>query len=244
MLWIPVTAAGIINGIGHYWGYRNYDCNDAATNIVPFGLLIGGEELHNNHHTFATSAKLSSKWYEFDIGWGYIRILEMLGLAQVKKVAPKVRFDAAKTECDQETLQAIITHRYDVLAKFAKSLRSTCTDEIQRLAGRVSLPTFQSTLGLRAIKRWLHLDAEHLPEHQRATLNEVLRLSKVLDTVYSMRQELTALWGRSNKTRAELLKQLQDWCRRAEESGIAPLQEFYASCVAMREGKSTSARAR
>jgi stearoyl-CoA desaturase (delta-9 desaturase) len=95
MLWIPMTAAGIINGIGHYWGYRNYDCADAATNIIPLGLLIGGEELHNNHHTFATSAKLSSKWYEFDIGWGYIRALEMVGLAKVKKRAPAPKFAKA-----------------------------------------------------------------------------------------------------------------------------------------------------
>ncbi len=109
MLWIPITAAGIINGIGHYWGYRNYDCADAATNIIPFGILIGGEELHNNHHTFATSAKLSSKWYEFDIGWMYIRILEMLGLAKVKKVAPAPKFDSGKRVADLD--DAAVGHR-------------------------------------------------------------------------------------------------------------------------------------
>src|SRR6476620_1112781 len=131
MLWIPITAAGIINGIGHYWGYRNYDCTDAATNVFPWGILIGGEELHNNHHTFATSAKLSSKWYEFDIGWLYIRILESLGLAKVKKIAPAPKLDRGKLTCDLQTLQAVITHRYDVLARFTRSLRTTCADELR-----------------------------------------------------------------------------------------------------------------
>ena len=96
MLWIPITAAGIINGIGHYWGYRNFACADASTNIVPWGILIGGEELHNNHHAYGTSAKLSSRWYEFDIGWMYIRMLETLQLATVRKVAPQVKFDRSK----------------------------------------------------------------------------------------------------------------------------------------------------
>jgi stearoyl-CoA desaturase (Delta-9 desaturase) len=119
MLWIPFWAAGVINGVGHFWGYRNFQPEDASRNIVPWGILIGGEELHNNHHAYASSAKLSNKWYEFDIGWMYIRILEMFGLAQVKKVAPRVRLDLAKQQCDAETLQAIITHRYDVLANYS-----------------------------------------------------------------------------------------------------------------------------
>jgi len=121
MIWIPFWAAGVVNGIGHFWGYRNFACKDASTNIVPWGILIGGEELHNNHHTFATSAKLSNRWYEFDIGWMYIRLLEMVGQARVKNVAPKVRFDRNKPECDDATLQAIILNRYDVLARFEAS---------------------------------------------------------------------------------------------------------------------------
>ncbi|MCS6766906.1 MAG: fatty acid desaturase [Candidatus Protistobacter heckmanni] len=123
MLWIPVTAAGVINGIGHYWGYRNYECSDAATNIVPWGILIGGEELHNNHHTFATSAKLSSKWYEFDIGWLYIRTLEVLRLAKVKKLPPKLRHLKVAAEArpaDLQTLQVLIANRYEVMARYAK----------------------------------------------------------------------------------------------------------------------------
>ena len=126
MLWIPFLAAGVINGIGHYWGYRNFQPADASTNIIPWGILVGGEELHNNHHAYATSAKLSNRWYEFDIGWLYIRILETLGLAHVKKIAPKLVLDNSKTSCDLATLQAVLTHRYEVIAKYATSLRQTC----------------------------------------------------------------------------------------------------------------------
>jgi len=139
MLWIPITAAGIINGIGHYWGYRNYDCNDAATNVFPWGIIIGGEELHNNHHTFGTSAKLSSKWYEFDIGWMYIRILEMMGLAKVKKIAPAPKFDRQKLVADFDTLQSVIANRYDVTAKYAASLKRAWHDELEHLAEKAKL---------------------------------------------------------------------------------------------------------
>jgi len=133
MMWIPVTAAGIINGLAHYWGYRNYDCEDASTNICPIGILIGGEELHNNHHTFGTSAKLSSKWYEFDIGWFYIRTLEIVGLATVKKVAPEPKFAEIKTVIDMDTLQAVITNRYEVMAKYTQSLKQMWSEEITQL---------------------------------------------------------------------------------------------------------------
>src|SRR5690606_3970060 len=133
MLWTPIFAAGVINGIGHYWGYRNFQAEDASRNIVPWGILIGGEELHNNHHAYATSARLSNKWYEFDIGWMYIRILEMLGLAKVKKTAPKLQLNKAKTECDLETLQAVISHRYEVLAKYTQSLKVAFKNELAHL---------------------------------------------------------------------------------------------------------------
>jgi stearoyl-CoA desaturase (delta-9 desaturase) len=112
MLWIPVLAAGVINGIGHYFGYRNFDYADASRNIFPLGILIGGEELHNNHHTHATSAKLSVKWYEFDIGWFYIRVLSALRLATIKKVAQPPQFMAtALPHLDLATLQAVVHHR-------------------------------------------------------------------------------------------------------------------------------------
>jgi len=224
MLWIPVTAAGIINGIGHYWGYRNFASSDASTNIVPWGLLIGGEELHNNHHAYVTSAKLSAKWWEFDIGWMYIRILETLGLAKVRRVAPRVRLDPSKARCDFGTLQAIFTHRYDVLAKFAHSVRRTALDEV-RLAAE-TWRDLRYASARDAVNHWLQRDAGSLPAGERAILDQALRASPVLTRIYALREELVALWRRSSASKEQLLAQLNDWSRRAEASGIASLQEF------------------
>lgn len=218
MAWIPVTAAGIINGIGHYWGYRNFTCEDASTNISPWGILIGGEELHNNHHAYGSSAKLSNKWYEFDIGWLYIRTLEMAGLAKVKKVAPTARFKAAKQVCDLDLLHAVITHRYDVLTRYARTVKATCSAEMSKL---------QHDHGMvKKLKHWLHLDAADLADADKLRLAEVLKQSQELNTIYTMRQDLAALWARSNASKEQLLKQLQDWCQRAESSGIESLQTF------------------
>ncbi len=164
--WIPFWAAGVINGVGHYWGYRNWTTDDASTNIVPWGILIGGEELHNNHHAYVTSARLSSKWYEFDVGWMYIRILELLGLAKVRRLAPVPRLGSARQVADLRTLQAVIENRHEVLANYPAS------------GGP------------------------------------------------AMRIELVSLWARSMATREQLLTRLQDWCRRAEASGIDPLVAF------------------
>jgi stearoyl-CoA desaturase (delta-9 desaturase) len=220
--WIPFWAAGVINGIGHYWGYRNWSTADASTNIFPWGILIGGEELHNNHHAYGSSAKLSNRWYEFDIGWVYIRMLEMLRLAQVKKVARKPRFTQAKPVADFDTLQAVIACRYDVLAKYAKSLKNTYAEELRLL--RRQAP--QQARSLKGLKRWLNRDERQLPGNERARLAAALAGSEKLSTVYTMRKELAALWERSNASREQLLKQLQEWCRRAEASGIRQLEEF------------------
>jgi stearoyl-CoA desaturase (delta-9 desaturase) len=222
MAWIPITAAGIINGIGHYWGYRNYDCNDAATNIFPFGILIGGEELHNNHHTFGTSAKLSSKWYEFDIGWMYIRILETFGLAKVKKVAPAPKFDRQKLVADFETLQSVIVNRYDVMSKYAKSLKRTWDAEHGHLSGQARLGSgFLKTSRKLMQREPAKLDAGHQQQ-----LSELFVHSKALQTMHEMRVELGAIWERSTSTREQLLHQLQDWCLRAEASGVQALRDF------------------
>lgn len=136
MAWIPFLAAGVINGMGHYYGYRSYACNDASRNIVPWGILIGGEELHNNHHAFVTSAKLSTKWYEFDIGWMYIRALALCGLAKVRRIAPRPRFVPGKSVCDFDTLQAIITHRYEVLMKYNLTVKSAYAED----CGQINAP--------------------------------------------------------------------------------------------------------
>lgn len=222
MVWIPFWAAGVVNGLGHFWGYRNYDCADASTNLLPWGILIGGEELHNNHHSFATSAKLSAKWYEFDIGWMYIRILAILGLATPRRVIPKPRFDAAKTEPDFDTLQAVITHRYDVMTRYMASLKRICGEEIEQLRQRHA-----GSFDARALRRWVLSGEERgLAEGEKLRFAEILRDSKALATVMAMREELAAIWARSNASREQLLAQLRDWIARAERSGIRQLEEF------------------
>ncbi len=222
IVWIPFWAAGVINGIGHFFGYRSWDSPDASTNIVPWGILIGGEELHNNHHAFSSAAKLSNKWYEIDIGWTYICILSSLGLASVKKVPPTPRFGEAKAVVDADTLQAIIANRYDVLAKYAKSLKATYIEELTKL--RHFAP--QDAEVLRRLKRWITRDEKSVPAQERAQLEQVLAKTGALQTVYAMRRELVAVWDRSNASREQLVKQLQDWCARAEASGVRHLVEF------------------
>jgi stearoyl-CoA desaturase (Delta-9 desaturase) len=220
--WIPFWAAGVINGVGHYWGYRNWSTPDWSTNIAPWGILIGGEELHNNHHAFATSAKLSNKWYELDIGWGYIRGLEAVGLAKVKHVAPTPHFTAPRPAVDPQTLQAVIANRYDVLAKYARSLWQTYSEEIGKL--RRSAPG--DAHALETVKPLLDRDEKILGEAERRRLAEALPKSRAVQTVYAMRRDLAALWGRSLASREQLVEQLQEWCRRAEASGIRSLAEF------------------
>jgi stearoyl-CoA desaturase (delta-9 desaturase) len=219
--WIPFWAAGVINGIGHFFGYRSYGVADASTNIVPWGILIGGEELHNNHHAFASSARLSSKWYEFDIGWMYICILEALGLATVKKVAPKPRFAAPKAAADFDTLHAVIANRYDVLSRYGKSVKRTYAEEVERL--KHWSPRDADVL--RSLRRTL-LRGQELAGVERAKLAEALKHSRALATVIAMRDELIALWERSSASKEQLLRQLQDWCNRAEASGVASLVDF------------------
>jgi len=222
IVWIPFWAAGVINGIGHFWGYRSWDSPDASTNIVPWGILIGGEELHNNHHAYASAAKLSNKWYELDLGWLYIRILSALGLASVKKVPPMPRFTAAKSTVDMETLQSVIANRYDVLAKYAKSLKATYVEELSKL--RQMAP--QDAEVLKRLRRWITRDEKAVPAQQKAELQQVLARTGALQTVYTMRRDLVAVWERSNASREQLVKELQDWCHRAEASGVRHLVEF------------------
>jgi stearoyl-CoA desaturase (delta-9 desaturase) len=222
MIWIPFFAAGVINGIGHYWVYRNFACEDASTNILPWGILIGGEELHNNHHAYGSSAKLSSRWYEFDIGWAYIRVLEVMGLASVKKVAPKVRWGEIKHFCDTDLLHAIITHRYDVLTRYSRIMQKVSAQEFDKLREALTdtLPE------MAEIRRWLNRDQSELQAAEQARLQSVLARSEKLRTLYQMRQDLIAVWSRSTASREQLVWQLQDWCQKAESSGITALSQF------------------
>jgi stearoyl-CoA desaturase (Delta-9 desaturase) len=221
MAWIPVTAAGIINGIGHYWGYRNFEAPDASHNVSPWGIIIGGEELHNNHHTYPTSAKFSVKPYEFDLGWGYIRAMEILGLAKVKKVPPKLILGAAKPVADEKTLEALIANRYEVMAGYAREMRAACSREIEAIKAK------QGDLSvLQTAKRWLHRDDEKVPASAQAHLALARASHPVLDKMASMRDELRQMWSSTTLSREQLAVNLQAWCKRAEDSGIAALQEF------------------
>ncbi|CAJ5367957.1 fatty acid desaturase [Burkholderia pseudomallei] len=223
MVWIPFWAAGVVNGLGHFWGYRNFNAADASTNLFPWGIVIGGEELHNNHHTFATSAKLSNKWYEFDIGWMYIRIMSAFGLAKVKKITPTPRLAARKTVLDQETLQAVLSNRYEVMARYAKTLKRAYRQELAHLKELGAREKYQL---MRGARKWFHKDEAGLDEPQKRMLPEIFANSQKLHTFFQLRAELTAIWERSNASREQLLTQLQDWCHRAEQSGIKALQEF------------------
>ena len=225
MAWIPITAAGIINGIGHYWGYRNFEAPDASTNISPWGILIGGEELHNNHHTYPTSAKLSVKPYEFDIGWVYIRGLEMMGLAKVRKTAPKLELGNIRPVADNKTLEAIIANRYEVMAKYATEMRRAVATELDKLQAQGAQNSAHWKDLIQA-KAWLHRDDDKIPQGIKPQLANVVGESPKLAKLLAMREELRQLWTRTNVSAEQLVADLQAWCHKAEDSGIAALREF------------------
>ena len=221
MVWTPIMAAGIVNGAAHYWGYRNFEAPDASTNISPWGLLIAGEELHNNHHTYPTSAKLSVKPYEFDIGWMYISLMQKVGLAKVKKTPPKAAFGSIRPVADEKTLEALIANRYEIMATYAKGMRQAARDEFASIKARSA-----DAAVVKAAQRWMHRDAEQVPASAVPVLAQARAASPVLDKMVTMREELRQMWLNTHVSREQLTKDLQAWCHRAEESGIAALREF------------------
>ncbi len=223
MAWIPFFAAGIVNGVGHYYGYRNFECADAATNIVPIGILIGGEELHNNHHTYASSAKFSCKPWELDIGWGYIRALETLGLATVKKVAPIPTYTQPKEVCDLDTVRAVIHHRFEVMARFAREVLHEVHGEEVRKAAAANRQTAKLLKGAR---RLMVREKALIGEAGHRQLQEVLAANSTLHTVYTMKERLQDVWRRSASSQEQLREALQDWCHQAEATGIQALSNF------------------
>ncbi|CAM8639692.1 OLE1 Fatty-acid desaturase [Comamonadaceae bacterium] len=221
MAWTPITAAGIINGAAHYWGYRNFEATDASTNISPWGIIIAGEELHNNHHTYPTSAKLSVKPYEFDIGWMYISIMSALGLAKVKKTPPKAAYGDVRPVADEKTLEALIANRYEIMAAYATGVRQAARVELAAMKARSA-----DAAVIQAAKRWMHRDVEKVPAAEASQLAQARAASPVLDKMVTMREELRQLWLNTSVSREQLTKDLQAWCHRAEESGIAALRDF------------------
>ncbi|WP_020394286.1 DesA family fatty acid desaturase [Thiolinea disciformis] len=219
MLWIPFWAAGVINGVGHFVGYRNWNTVDASTNISPWGILIGGEELHNNHHAFANSARLSSQWYEFDIGWVYIRALEIVGLAKVRKVAPRVKVNPAKTVVDFDTVTAVLGNRLQVLSHFARQVT-------QPLIKAELCRTPEQCKQRANAARKLMSSTQELDQSAKLALQTILAESHLLETVYQYQQRLQALWERTTISQEARLEALQDWISNAEKTGIAALVTF------------------
>lgn len=220
IIWIPFWAAGVINGIGHYWGYRNYECQSAATNIAPWGVIVGGEEFHNNHHAFPSSAKLSSKWWEFDIGWMYIRLMTIARLAWVRKVAPIPIIGPIKPIADIDTLQAVLTNRFRVMSRYYQDvLLPVLREELQ------SAQSSHRQL-LKHARKLLVREECLLKDEAKHKLATVLNLSRELKIVYSYKQRLQELWKGSSGGQESPLDALQEWCKQAETAGIQVLQDF------------------
>jgi len=216
MLWIPFFAAGVINGIGHYFGYRNYECPDAARNIIPLGIFVGGEELHNNHHTFGSSAKFSSKWWEIDLGWYYIKLLSFFKLAKIKKLPPQLLWKKEKHHIDAETIKALILTRFQVLSNYSK-------DVILPV-----LKTEQKNMEekFHRAKILLIRELSLFNKRERNHLAALLKKQKMLRKVYYYRMKLEEIWTKTTASQKELIEAVQDWCKKAEESGIAVLKDF------------------
>jgi stearoyl-CoA desaturase (delta-9 desaturase) len=222
MMWIPVFAAGVINGIGHHWGYRNFECPDAATNIIPWGFWIGGEELHNNHHTFASSAKFSVKWWEFDLGWMYIRILSFLGLAKVKKLPPKLAMEEGKLQVDIDTVKAVISNRFQVMSNYYKIV----IRPILKQEKSTSIETKEDKKLFQRAGSLLRREDKLLTSKAKTRLQSLLEAREQLRLVYTYKQSLQNVWLKTASSQKELIEALQQWCRQAEESGLEVLRQF------------------
>ncbi|HEX2082844.1 MAG TPA: fatty acid desaturase [Xanthomonadaceae bacterium] len=223
MLWIPFWAAGVVNGLGHWWGYRNFETTDTATNLSPWGVWIGGEELHNNHHAFPSSAKFALRKWEFDIGWAAIKGLETLGLAKVLRVAPSLDVRPNIHVPDGDTMKALLAHRFQAMTDYQRNVLGPALREEAAAAGaklRALLPR-KLRKGMVDDGRWLQPDA-------REQLQQWVAARPRIRTLVEYRARLTAVLEARSHDAAERLRQLQAWCHEAEASGIRALQEYSA----------------
>ena len=221
MAWIPFWAAGVVNGLGHWWGYRNFESADTSTNLTPWGVWIGGEELHNNHHAFPSSARFSMRRWEFDIGWAAIKGLEKVGLAKVLRVAPSLDIRPNIAVPDGETLRALLSHRFQAMTDYQRNVLKPALREEAAAAGarlRELLPR-RMRRGLVDDGRWLKPDAR---EQLRSWVSQRPRIHVLVE----YRARLAALLEARSHDAAERLHQLQAWCQEAEASGIRALQEY------------------
>ena len=220
MLWIPFFAAGVINGVGHFWGYRNFECPDAATNIVPWGILIGGEELHNNHHTYPNSAKLSVRPWEFDLGWFWIRCFQSFGLAKPLYTGPVVERVNGKNQIDMDTTWGVLNDRFEVMARYAEEVVGPLVEEEYRRADRATRQM------LKRAKSILCREEMLIKEVERQRIACIVDNIPVLATIYEMRVELQAVWSKRGGNSEELLIAFREWCSTAEATGIQAVREF------------------
>jgi len=219
MAWIPFWAAGVVNGVGHFWGYRNFECPDEARNVSPWGIFIGGEELHNNHHTYPTSAKLSVKWWEIDSGWFYIRLFEMLGLAKVKRVAPEPQFEPGKAQVDLETLKALLLNRFQIMARYSREvIAPVFAQEAKKMPNEASI--------LSRAKKLLVRESSLLDDAAKLRLEQFLQNHKMMQVVYQFKERLHDLWAQTTLKEKEMVEALQKWCQEAEATGVSALREF------------------
>ena len=223
MIWIPINAAGVINGIGHYWGYRNFETEDGSTNIICIGFFIGGEELHNNHHAYPSSAKFSCKWWEVDLGWFYIQLLSLFGLAKARRRAPRPTRILNKDIIDLETAKAIVTSQLHVMAEYAQ---------------KVTLPTFHAELPnfedrykklVNQMRTTLVREDSRIKPLQREHLQNLLQDNETLQTVYEFRRKLQNLWKETYESHERMIQAIIEWCKEAEATGIKVLQDFAKS---------------
>ena len=222
MVWIPFWAAGVINGLGHYFGYRNFETPDASTNILPWGILVGGEELHNNHHAYMASARLSNQWWEFDIGWAYIRLLALCRLATIRRLAPRAISQIGKSLIDSETARAVVSQRFLILKRYSQIVIRPTLRQTRRNTDR---------MGRRLIRRARKLmTREGLPQDQRASeaIDRVLSLDESLATIYRFKLQLKEVLQRGTRDEGGRVERLRAWCTASEQSGIEALEEFAA----------------
>lgn len=222
MCWIPFWAAGVVNGLGHWWGYRNFETADTSTNLSPWGIWIGGEELHNNHHAFPSSAKFALRRFEFDIGWMLICTAEKLGLAKVLRVAPALDIRPSVVFPDTDTLKAILTHRFQVLSDYFRGVIAPTLHEEAKSAG-ANLKALPNKL-----RKALANGGQWLDEASRDHLQTLIRERPTLAIVCEFRSRLALLLERNGHNAEGLLEQLKQWCHEAEATGIGVLQEFAA----------------
>lgn len=221
MLAIPVLAAGVVNGLGHFSGYRNFECKDASTNVLPWGLVVGGEELHNNHHAFPSSARFSQQPWEIDLGWWYIRLLAKFGLARIRRVAPRLLIDEAQ-DVNLQTVRAVVVSRMHVLRHYSREVIAPVVAQERRGSRGLSQRL------LAGARRLLTREPSLLSVRQRRRLALALARNRVLNTVYEFRMKLEKLWESTTPSNESLLLQFKQWCREAEASRIEALHRFAA----------------